>query len=75
MAEPIVPLYKAWNAEEGHWQWGLSPEDYQRIQSGYGCGFCLEPFDFYVPVCYVCGEPNEVAAPTPVPSEWRKQGE
>lgn len=75
MAEPFRPIYKLWNAEEGHWQWGLLRPDYERIQNGYGCGKCLEPFDYWVPRCYVCGELNTPAPDTPVPSQWVKQGE
>lgn len=75
MADPIIPIFKFWNAELGEWQWGLTPEDYHRVQNGYGCARCLEPFDYWVPTCYLCGQPNAAEPGVPVPAEWRKQGE
>jgi len=75
VAEPIRPVYKMWNAELGAWQWGLTREDFARIQAGYGCAKCLEPFEHWVPVCYVCGEPNHAEPLATAPSYWQRQAE
>lgn len=73
MAEPIIPLWKKQDPDTGEWIFGLSPADAARVEAGYACPFCLEPFEFYVSACPVCGRPQEkvdgVILPTPV--EWR----
>lgn len=74
MADPIKPVFQLWNNELGEWQWGLNPDDYMRVQSGYGCAKCLEPFEFWVAVCPVCGQPNVAEKEVPVPSFWKRQG-
>lgn len=74
MPAPLRPTFARWNREGGHWQWGLDPVTFARIEAGYGCGYCLEPFEHWVPVCYICGQPNEVTEPGPLPEEWKKQG-
>ena len=74
MPEPINPIFKKWIPELGERQWGLTDSDFRRVQAGYACGVCLEPFVSWVPRCYVCGAEN-VPAFLDAPSEWAKQGE
>lgn len=73
MVKPIKPIYKRWSPQLQAWQWGLMPEDFARVQAGYACEQCLEPFEHIVPKCYVCGHVNEHQV-VALPSEWQKQG-
>jgi hypothetical protein len=58
VAKPIIPIYKEQHPVTGEWTFGLTPEDHARVEAGYACHRCLEPFEFWVPVCPVCREPQ-----------------
>jgi len=72
--KPLIPVFKKWNKEKQIWQWGLLPEDFYRVQAGYACGKCLEPFAHWLPACPLCGE-STFPEYAELPPEWRKQGE
>lgn len=71
MAAPITPVRAKWDRERNEWIWGISEEDFDRIQKGFACVRCLEGFDSYHEVCPVCGQetklPDSVAD---LPPEW-----
>lgn len=54
MAEPILPVWKKWDPETNEWIFGLKPNDLARVEAGYACFNCLEPFEHWVAVCPVC---------------------
>jgi hypothetical protein len=66
----LKPIYSKNDPRTGIWTWGLSPEDFMKIQAGYACGECLEEFPHWVSSCPVCKAPN-VVQHAPTPEEWR----
>lgn len=57
----IRPLYSRFDNETGQWIFGLSEDDFHRVQQGYGCGNCLEDYGGkWLPKCPVCGNETEV---------------
>jgi hypothetical protein len=70
LAEPIIPIWKKLDEDTGQWIFGLSPTDADRVAAGYACARCLEPFEFYVAKCPVCGEAN-VPNILPTPAGWK----
>jgi hypothetical protein len=54
VAKPILPVWKKMDPETGEWIFGLRPEDLARVEAGYACFNCLEPFEHWTPVCPVC---------------------
>ena len=67
----IKPIYSKFDYRAGRWVFGLNPDDFGKVQSGYACGNCLEAFHgLWRPKCPVCGEENEVVVDTP--KEWRR---
>lgn len=71
--KPLKPIFKRWNNDLEAWQWGLSREDFVRVQAGYACEKCLEPFERLHLECPVCKHRNSHMV-VDAPSEWRKQG-
>lgn len=68
MAKPIIPVYSE-QLPDGKMLWGLGPTDFERIRQGYGCGSCLEAWDFYQPSCPTCKLPV-LADAVPTPNHW-----
>ena len=71
----IKPIFSRYDHEARRWEFGLTPEDFEKVQQGYGCGECLEDFqgEFRIK-CPVCGHStaggDRVLLETP--SEWRR---
>lgn len=59
MAEPIVPIWKKQDPDTGEWIFGLTPGDMARVEAGYACFRCLEPFEFWLAKCPVCGQSQQ----------------
>lgn len=79
MADPIVPVYKQIDSRTGRWTFGLRPADLAKVEAGFACLNCLEPFEIGgIPIkldkCYVCGEVQLPDHPLfgiqPVPEGW-----
>jgi hypothetical protein len=66
----IQPILAKYDYEAERWIWGLSPEDFFKIQNGYACSRCLEEWKFWVAACPVCGEVN-VPLSEDAPKEWK----
>lgn len=70
--KPITPIYSKHDGER--WIFGLSEEDFARVQAGYACENCLEPFTMWVASCPVCKHENRHDV-VPLPREWVRQGD
>jgi hypothetical protein len=67
----IKPIYSKFDYAAERWVFGLSPEDFDRVQKGYACGNCLEDYNgIWRPSCPVCNKENEIVVDTP--TEWRR---
>ena len=75
LLKPLVtgflnPIYSA-RQPNGRHVHGLTPDDYDRVMSGYACGECCACFNTYMDVCPVCGFNREIAAQTQAdPDQW-----
>jgi hypothetical protein len=58
----IIPLAVQVGAQyPGGFHWILSDADYELVQAGYACGYCLCTYDgVWRPACPVCGADRDV---------------
>lgn len=54
MTDPIIPLGH-YTEPDGTVVWKLRKRDFQRVNEGYGCAFCLQGWSFYLAACPSCG--------------------
>ena len=67
----LKPIFSRYNYGADHWQWGLKPDDFAKVTSGYACGRCLEDFSgVWYPACPVCGEETPLPKVVDIPPEW-----
>lgn len=66
----IKPVFSRFSLELDHWQWGLKPDDFKKVNEGYACGRCLEEWEMWRPTCPVCLEPTPLPKIMDAPAEW-----
>lgn len=67
----MVPVFKRTDPFNGRVLNGLGPDDFQRVQAGYGCPDCLAVFKTYLAVCPACGFTRNVADDVEAPpADW-----
>ena len=56
----MVPIMKRTDPFTGATLNGLGPDDFLRVQQGYGCPQCLAKFKTYLATCPACGFVRDV---------------
>jgi len=70
----IKPVFSKFDWEHNRWDFGLTPDDFGKVQSGYACGECLEDFQGEWKIkCPVCGHSTKGGDRIlfDVPREWK----